>query len=356
MSPTGTKWDDLEKERGAEVCESLRDRAYEEEERRETKEDDKRELAAYAEVRRKLRRKARRRKRRDDIRSAVAEWGLVKGTVGIRGGNIDRDGDVEEGECGLGWLDIAMRRGKNQRQISPERSTLGDGEDLSDDEESISVSCSFPYLCRSKSNSRANVNNSPKLCRIRVTPRPLQHPIVGLERNRPTNQHHFGLGERDETRRLKRVASTMDLRVMNKRYDLDAESAYSQSTGTFGGEAYSKSLIDFADASYETLIWETRSLKHEHCKSPIDVEVAASRAKQHDYCSHAGHLWHRRKTLSTLLHTGLSRKCNECHRRVLSRMLWTCLVEICQSSVCNQCKKIGEEERWMAAKIRWKKR
>lgn len=193
MSPKGTKWDDLEREKGAEV--SLRDRAYEEKERRERKEDDERELAAYAEVRRRLRRKARRRKRRDDIRLAVAEWGLVEGSVGLRGGNIDRDGDAEEGG-GLGWLDIALRRSKNQRQISPERSALGDAEDLSDDEESVSVSCSFPYLCRSKSNSGANAkNHSPKLCRIRVTPRPLQHPIVGLERNRPTNQHHFGLGK-----------------------------------------------------------------------------------------------------------------------------------------------------------------
>ncbi|KAI4261035.1 MAG: hypothetical protein L6R42_003758, partial [Xanthoria sp. 1 TBL-2021] len=276
MSPTGTKWDDMEKERGAELCESLRDRAYEEEERRETKEDDKRELAAYAEVRRMLRRKARRRKRRDDIRSAVAEWGLVKGTVGIRGGNIDRDDNVEEGEGGLGWLDIALRRGKNQRQISPERSTLGDGEDLSDDEESIS----------NKGNSKASATSNSR-------PRKKQaHESTS-----------FRTWERDETRRLKRVASTRDLRVMNKRYDLDAESAYSQSTGTFGGEAYSRSLIDFADASYETLNWEIRSLKHEHSESLIDVEVAASRAKQHDYYSHAGHLWHRRKTLSTLLHT-----------------------------------------------------
>lgn len=131
---------------------------------------------------------------------------------------------------------------------------------------------------------------------------------------------------------------------MNKRYDLDAESAYSQSTGTLGGKAYSRSLLDFADASYETLTWVTGSLRHKHFKSPIDVEVAAGRVKQNDHCSHAGHVWHRRKTLRKLLHVGISSKCNECQRRCLSKSLWTCLVETCQSSVCDQCKKMRKED------------
>ncbi|KAI4210909.1 MAG: hypothetical protein LQ349_009452 [Xanthoria aureola] len=234
MSPKGTKWADLEKEMEIEV--SLRDEDYEAKERRERKKEDERELAAYAEVRRKFGKKARRRKRRDDIPLTCGDGGLLKGTVGLRKKNVDRAGDVKEEEGSLGdWLDIALQSNKTQRQISPERRTLGDGEDLSHDEKSVSNKGSF------------------------------RTSATSIGRHRKDHGHHstpIRIWQRDETHRLKRVASSRDLRLMNKRYDLDAESAYSQSTGTLGGKAYSRSLIDFADASYETLTWVTGSLRH----------------------------------------------------------------------------------------------
>lgn len=196
MSPKGTKWADLEKEMEIEV--SLRDEDYEAKERRERKKDDERELAAYAEVRRKFGKKARRRKRRDDIPLTCEDGGLLKGTVGLRKKTVDRAGDVKEEEGSLGdWLDIALQSNKTQRQISPERRTLGDGEDLSHDEKSVSVSCSFPYSFRRRRNdSGANAtNHGLELCRIRVALGPLQHPSVDIERTTGTIRHPFEFGK-----------------------------------------------------------------------------------------------------------------------------------------------------------------
>lgn len=195
MSPRGTKWADLAKEMEIEV--SLRDEEYEAKERKERKKDDDRELAAYAEVLRMFERKARRRKRRDDITLTCGDWGLLKGTFGLRKKDVDRAGDVKEEEGSLGgWLDIALQSNKTQRQISPERRTLGDGEDLGHDEKSVSVSCSFPYSFRRRSDSGANATNQDlKLCRIRVALGPLQHPSVDIERNTVTIRHPFEFGK-----------------------------------------------------------------------------------------------------------------------------------------------------------------
>lgn len=194
MSPKGTKWADLEKEMEIEV--SLRDEDYEAKERKERKKDDERELAAYAKVRRKFGEKARR-KRRDGITLTCGDWGLSKGTVGLRKKDVDRAGDVKEEEGILGgWLDIALQSNKTQRQISPERRTLGDGEDLGHDEKSVSVSCSFPYSFRRRSDIGANaIDQDLKLCRIRVALRPLQHPLVDIERNTATVRHPFEFGK-----------------------------------------------------------------------------------------------------------------------------------------------------------------
>ncbi|KAL8666798.1 MAG: hypothetical protein Q9168_007405 [Polycauliona sp. 1 TL-2023] len=82
----------------------------------------------------------------------------------------------------------------------------------------------------------------------------------------------------DQHRHLKRTASTKDLRRMNKRYDLEAESAYSQSTGTLADVVCSRSLIDFADESFETSYLEAGSQRQQSSGIPMDVEVATGKA------------------------------------------------------------------------------
>ena len=100
---------------------------------------------------------------------------------------------------------------------------------------------------------------------------------------------------------------------MNKRYDLDAESAYSQSTGTFPGKFCSRSLTDVADASYETSAWETISLRERHSRNLIHVDVTASQGKKRDHWSYAGRLWHRRRAVLMLLSNSISTKYDERH-------------------------------------------
>ncbi len=84
----------------------------------------------------------------EKIRLAVTEWEMGKERSRPGNGVLDCDRDVEEDEEGgeLGsWLDIALQRSKFQRQISPERSVLGDGPGFNH-EESTSVSSSYPYV------------------------------------------------------------------------------------------------------------------------------------------------------------------------------------------------------------------
>lgn len=75
--------------------------------------------------------------------------------------------------------------------------------------------------------------------------------------------------ERDETQPLKRITSTRDSRLVNKRDDLDVESAYSQSLGTLVGELFSRSLIEFADESYGA--WQFRRCTTE--KSVLEQSI-----------------------------------------------------------------------------------
>ena len=141
---------------------------------------------------------------------------------------------------------------------------------------------------------------------------------------------------------------------MNKRYDLEAESAYSQSTGTLADVVCSRSLIDFADESFDTSDLEAGSQRQQSSGILMDVELAVSEEKEQDQCSDAGHLWHRRKRLSTFLNGAMSIRCSECQRRVLSRKTWTCLAADCRSKNCNQCKKMEEGRRLQAVKMEWK--
>lgn len=128
-------------------CE-LEDENYEAEERRERREEDEWERVELAIPINKLKREARRREMMQKFRLAIAEWEMGNGRFGSGNGFLDCGRDVEgeeKGEFGS-WLDIALRRSKFQRRISPERSILGGGPDFGDDEKSALVSNSYAYV------------------------------------------------------------------------------------------------------------------------------------------------------------------------------------------------------------------
>ncbi|KAL8905093.1 MAG: hypothetical protein Q9171_006812 [Xanthocarpia ochracea] len=144
VSPKGTEWDDLERDRMVEV-ECLRDMVFEDEERKEKREDDERYRGEFAEKRRELRGKGEIRKKRDRLRRSVADWGIVKGTFGAKALDFESDCDLGKGEGGLGkWWEIALWRSRSQRQLLSERSEEAYGEnDSGDDEKSARVSNPF---------------------------------------------------------------------------------------------------------------------------------------------------------------------------------------------------------------------
>ncbi|KAL8858556.1 MAG: hypothetical protein Q9178_004850 [Gyalolechia marmorata] len=141
MSPKGTEWDDLERDSMVEV-ECWRDMVFEDEERKEKREDDERYRAEFAEKRRELRGKEMMRKKRDRFRRLVADWGTVKGAFGAKSLDFESDCDLRKGEGGLRrWWEIALWRSRSQRQISAERREEAYSEtDSSDDGKSIRVS------------------------------------------------------------------------------------------------------------------------------------------------------------------------------------------------------------------------
>ncbi|KAL9036530.1 MAG: hypothetical protein Q9180_004248 [Flavoplaca navasiana] len=192
MSPKGTEWIALGQAVGEEV--SLRDKVYEAEERRERREEDECERIEYAMVRRKLKREARRREKMENVRMAVAEWEMGKERPRPGNGFLDYDRDVvedeDEGEL-WSWLDIALQRSKYERQISPERSMLGDGPGFKYDEEPASVSSSYSYVRQRTRRCTANADcHGRTLCRAGATPQLLLYSARALQVDEPMDRRH----------------------------------------------------------------------------------------------------------------------------------------------------------------------
>lgn len=192
MSPKGTEWIALGQAVGEEV--SLRDKVYEAEERRERREEDECERIEFAMVRRKLKREARIREKMEKIRLAVAGWEMGKERPRSGNGVLDCDRDVEEdeeeGELGS-WLDIALQRSKYQRQISPERSMLGDGPGFTYDEEAASVSSSYSDIRQRTRRCRGNADYHGRTsCRAGATPQLLLCSARALQVNEPVDRRH----------------------------------------------------------------------------------------------------------------------------------------------------------------------
>lgn len=134
---------------------------------------------------------------------------------------------------------------------------------------------------------------------------------------------------------LKRADPVGDLRAMDKRYDPDAQSAYSRSTGTgtLLGRSREYLLIGGAGGSFKS-----RTKGHEG--SP----------KQH--CSHADHVWRRRRNslfwMPVCLYIPV--QCGGCREEVLDIWLWVCDLQVCEMDICNRCKDEWEKQRVVKAK------
>ncbi|KAL8729779.1 MAG: hypothetical protein Q9166_004502 [cf. Caloplaca sp. 2 TL-2023] len=151
QSPGGTSIEDGQMMEGVGEC--LRDRAFERKEKAKVMAEDKRlrdKVAGKMRRRRRKRTERRMREKREEFRLPVAEWEVVKNLCELEDEDLEGDNDDDEGEGGMGlWLKIALRRSQNQKQISPERSEVGDSKDSSEDVETstkVSISLLGPIL------------------------------------------------------------------------------------------------------------------------------------------------------------------------------------------------------------------
>lgn len=129
--------------------------------------------------------------------------------------------------------------------------------------------------------------------------------------------------------RLRRVDRMSDLRGMNKRYDPDAESVYSQSTGTLIEVSSSSSLMSGAGGSYESCI------SHH-------VEGRGLRC----WGFEAGHVWRNRIGATACLKPGywyIPIRCGRCREKMSGGVIWVCTSQTCGIEVCSQCKNKWEK-------------
>lgn len=189
VSPRGTITEDtldvVKREQG--VC--LSDRQFElnekKKEMRMKKNQRFRDLVS--ESPREMKRKERMRRKREAFRLPVAEWEIVKQAFGGRDEDLDSDGD-EEGDEGLGlWLKIALRRGRDQRQVEAERSEFGSG----GEDDAMSAEVNSPLPCAMADFGSWTLTNNSHRCSS------AQQAFVHLK-NGPVIQVSGGLGR--ETR------------------------------------------------------------------------------------------------------------------------------------------------------------
>ncbi|KAL8696852.1 MAG: hypothetical protein Q9224_002584 [Gallowayella concinna] len=268
---------------------------------------DRRADEVFREIAREKRREARRKERikakREGFRLRVGEWEAVKAGFNLRDEHLESDDDDEEE--GL-WLKRTLRKGIGNQEVE------GEWDDVEE-----------PVI-----TSKPTTDFEDSLLRATSSFQSL--------RKRSHNSATAGTWKRDKARRLRRVGSIANLRAMNKRYDPEAESIYSRSTGTLLGGA-SRSLIALADANYE--------MKLERKPNPDILEINGHEYQGGRTCLGADHLWFRRKTLSMLLHDPRTvAQCWECNGRFPQRKIWTCLIEACRTQACDDCKMECEEK------------
>lgn len=136
--------------------------------------------------------------------------------------------------------------------------------------------------------------------------------------------------ERRENRegRLRRTERVRDLRALDKRYDPDAESAYSRSEGGLSREDLLNGGVGgcFAD------------------------RIAGSEPSGERRFS-AGHLWRRRMNCWYV-----DVRCGGCGGEVLDEFFWACGLPVCGMEMCERCRRKWDKQRRLMTKEMWKER
>ncbi|KAL8909017.1 MAG: hypothetical protein Q9207_000468 [Kuettlingeria erythrocarpa] len=140
---------------------------------------------------------------------------------------------------------------------------------------------------------------------------------------------HDGLGADGKGEgRLKRTEGVHDLRALDKRYDPDAESAYSRTEGWLSKEDLLKVGLG----------------------TTLEARVAETK-RNGKRCSYAGHMWRRRMNCWYV-----DVRCDGCCKEVLDEFIWVCGLPICGLEICERCKEQwGKMGRKIANEI-WKER
>ncbi|KAL9000477.1 MAG: hypothetical protein Q9188_005670 [Gyalolechia gomerana] len=151
------------------------------------------------------------------------------------------------------------------------------------------------------------------------------------------------------SRVLKHVDRSSNLRGLKKRYDPDAESVYSRSTG---GRSTSKLLIgDEEERNHvkEQKIRQSRYRRHRIASKSL--AHGSQEEGERRRCLRASHVWRKRVHWADVGGYGTLVRCDGCHVRPA---MWICDLQICGLGVCGQCKEKWEERR--EADIRWKEK
>ncbi|KAL9591885.1 MAG: hypothetical protein Q9179_007277 [Wetmoreana sp. 5 TL-2023] len=174
---------------------------------------------------------------------------------------------------------------------------------------------------------------------------------VGCGRKRTRAASLYAIGEmaRWNEQRLKRISAAENLRNLNKRYDPDAGSAYSQSTGTPVDRSSPRPYINIASAKDPIMSQEINFLRERLLKE---------NEWQH-HCLFTGHLWCRDSDIERwkiLNGCRMKRECDGCGEEYSKEYLWECNLDVCRANACTRCMKAWEEERMMFAKKQWERK
>ncbi|KAL8724500.1 MAG: hypothetical protein Q9181_006799, partial [Wetmoreana brouardii] len=169
----------------------------------------------------------------------------------------------------------------------------------------------------------------------------------GRKRTRAESLYAIGKTARWNKQRVKRMSAAENLRNLNKRYDPDAESAYSRSTGTPTDRSSPGPFIELTSAKHPTISQEVNSLR----------ERLLNENEWQHHCLFTGHLWRRgysdNERWMVVDGCSMKRECDGSGEEYPKEHLWECDLDVCRANACTRCMKAWEEERMMFAKEQW---
>lgn len=145
----------------------------------------------------------------------------------------------------------------------------------------------------------------------------------------------------EHSRVLRHVDRSTNLRALRKRYDPDAESAYSRSTG---GRSIPNVLIDGAGEIYQAKEQPVRRSRYRQHRIDMKWEAhdRCQEGVEEHRCLRASHAWRKRIHWTGVGGYGSLVRCDACFTRPA---MWKCDLNICGLGICGQCREKWEERR-----------